>query len=67
MPARRKAAQPNNPTPKVTAATLGAAVASVVVFVAVKAGLEMTDGEAVALTGSLATIFTFAAGWFKSE
>jgi hypothetical protein len=51
------------PTPKVTAATLGAAVASIVVFVLVKVGLDVSDGEAVVLTGSLATVFTFLAGY----
>ncbi len=55
------------PTAKVTAATLGSAVATLVVFIAVKTGLDMSSEETLVVTGALATVFTFVAGWFAPE
>lgn len=51
-------------SPKVRNGSLGAAVATVVVFVAVKLGLDLTAEESVALTGALATIVSAGAGYF---
>lgn len=48
--------------PKVTAATLGGAVATIVVWVGAQVGVEVTPEVGAAL----ATVLAFAAGYLKS-
>lgn len=54
-----------NPTPKDTGGAVGAAVATLVVFCAVKLGLDMSSEESVAVTGALATIVAFALSYVR--
>lgn len=49
--------------PKVAASAVGTAIATIIVFIAVKAGLEMTPEEAVSITGALSAVFSAILGW----
>jgi len=51
------------PYPKVRAAGIGGAVATIVVFVAAQAGVELPGDVGAAI----ATVVAFAAGYLKAE
>lgn len=51
------------PRPKVAAAGIGGAVATVVVFIVAAFGVDIPGG----VEAAIATIVSFSAGYFKSE
>lgn len=50
--------------PKVTAGAAGVAVATLVVFISAKAGVDYTAEEAIGVTGALGTLASFVLGRF---
>lgn len=64
MPAPKATNDPVNA--KVTTGAVGVACATVLVFVSKKLGVDYSAEDAITITGSLGTIFSFAFGYLKS-
>ena len=54
-------------SPKVTSATLGGALATLVWILVAKAWTDLSEAEVTALTGATGTLFSFGLGWLIKD
>lgn len=65
MPRRRQDSFEQPVNPKVTAGAVGTALAAIAVFISKKAGVDYSTEDAILITGSLGTVFSFGLGWLR--